>query len=195
MCYSSVPPSAGRFFQFLQMTVLDILLAIPMGWLIFRGWKKGLVREVATLAGVLVGIWAAVHMSQWVIELLGLEGENAVIIAFFVAFVGALVLTYLLGRGVEQLLKTAKMSIINRVAGAALGFLKALCILAVLLSNIVILDHTERLITPKMKEESLLYKPVYDVGGRLTDSLKQYICEHHEEWKQVVITKDKEEVE
>ncbi len=166
-----------------------------MGWLIFRGWKKGLVREVATLAGVLVGIWAAVHMSQWVIELLGLEGENAVIIAFFVAFVGALVLTYLLGRGVEQLLKTAKMSIINRVAGAALGFLKALCILAVLLSNIVILDHTERLITPKMKEESLLYKPVYDVGGRLTDSLKQYICEHHEEWKQVVITKDKEEVE
>lgn len=174
------------------MTVLDIVLAIPMGWLIFRGWKKGLVREVATLAGILAGIWAAVHLSQWVIELLDLKGESAVIIAFFIAFVGALVLTYLLGRGIEGLMKAAKLSILNHIAGATLGMLKALCILAVLLSNIVILDSHEKLITPKMKEESLLYKPVYNTGSRLTDSLKQFIDEHKDEWKETVRPSDKE---
>ena len=56
------------------MTILDILLAIPLGWLIFKGWKRGLVREAATLAGVVAGIWASVHLSQWVAELLGLKG-------------------------------------------------------------------------------------------------------------------------
>lgn len=162
-----------------------------MLWLIYRGWKRGLVREVATLVGVLAGIWAAVHLSQWVSELLGLKGENAIIIAFFVAFVGALVLAYLLGRMVEGLLKMAKISIVNRIAGAALGLIKALCILAVLLSNVVMLDRHEKLITSKLKEESILYKPVSTTGNQLTASLRQYIDEHKDEWKQA-ITVDKE---
>ena len=168
------------------MNMLDIVLAVPMLWLVYRGWRRGLVREVTTLAGVLAGIWAAVHLSQLISELLGLQGENSVIIAFFVAFVGALVLAYLLGRMVEGLLKAAKLSIANRVAGAALGLVKALCILAVLLNNVVMLDNHEKVITKTMKEESILYKPVWDTGNRLTASLKQFIDEHKDEWKEAV---------
>ena len=193
MCYSGVPPPVGRFFQYKDMNILDIVLAVPMLWLIYRGWRRGLIREVATLVGVLAGIWAAVHLSQWVGELLGLKGENAIIIAFFVAFVGALVLAYLLGRMVEGMLKAAKLSIVNRLAGATLGLVQALCILAVVLSNLVILDHHEKVITCKMKEESILYKPVITTGNRLTTSLRQYIEEHKEEWKQAIATANKEE--
>lgn len=154
------------------MTVLDIVLGVPMAWLMYRGWRRGLVREVATLAGVLAGIWAATHLSGWVCEVLGLNGENAVLIAFFVAFVGALVLSYLLGRGVEKLMKKAHIGLVNRIAGAALGLIKALCILAVLLNNVVMLDKHEKLITPKLKEESLLYRPVWNTGNRLTAEIK-----------------------
>lgn len=168
------------------MNVLDIVLAIPMLWLVYRGWKRGLVREAATLIGVLAGIWAAVHLSQLICELLSLKGESSVIIAFFIAFVGALVLAWLLGRMVEGLMKAAHLSIINHIAGAALGLVKALCILAVLLSNVVLLDSHERVITPQTKEESRLYKPVYDTGNRLTASLRQFINDHKEEWEKVV---------
>lgn len=168
------------------MNVLDIVLAIPMLWLVYRGWKRGLVREAATLIGVLAGIWAAVHLSQLICELLSLKGENSVIIAFFIAFVGALVLAWLLGRMVEGLMKAAHLSIINHIAGAALGLAKALCILAVLLSNVVLLDSHERVIAPQTKEESRLYKPVYDTGNRLTASLRQFINDHKEEWEKVV---------
>lgn len=168
------------------MNVLDIVLAIPMLWLVYRGWKRGLVREAATLIGVLAGIWAAVHLSQLICELLSLKGESSVIIAFFIAFVGALVLAWLLGRMVEGLMKAAHLSIINHIAGAALGLVKALCILAVLLSNVVLLDSHERVITPQTKEESRLYKPVYDTGNRLTASLRQFINDHKEEWAKVV---------
>lgn len=168
------------------MNVLDIVLAIPMLWLVYRGWKRGLVREAATLIGVLAGIWAAVHLSQLICELLSLKGESSVIIAFFIAFVGALVLAWLLGRMVEGMMKAAHLSIINHIAGAALGLVKALCILAVLLSNVVLLDSHERVITPQTKEESRLYKPVYDTGNRLTASLRQFINDHKEEWEKVV---------
>ena len=160
------------------MTLIDILLAIPLAWLIYKGWKRGLVREAATLAGVVAGIWASVHLSQWVAELLGLEGDSAILIAFFVTFVGAMVLAYLLGRSLEGLMKAAKLSLLNRVAGALLGMCKALCILAVILNGIVMLDKGQALITPDTKERSLLYRPVYATGNRLTESLKQFIADH-----------------
>ena len=168
------------------MNILDILIAVPLAVFIFLGWKKGVVREVATLVGVLVGIWAAVHLSQVVAELIGLEGENAVLIAFIVCFVGALVLTWLLGRLVEGLLKATKLSIVNRIAGALLGTVKALCILAVMLNTVVMLDTNEKLLKPELKEKSILYTPVYNTGNRLMDSLKQFVADHREEWEQTL---------
>ena len=168
------------------MNILDIILAAPLVVFIVLGWKRGLVREVATLAGVLLGIWAAVHLSQLVAELLGLEGESAVLIAFLVCFVGALVLTWLLGRLVEGLLKATKLSVVNHLAGALLGTLKALCILAVLLNSVVMLDHEQKLLKPELKEESMLYKPVYSTGNRLMESLKQFVTDHRDEWETAI---------
>lgn len=144
------------------------------------------MREVATLVGLLAGIWAAVHLSQEVAELLGLKSENAVLVAFFVCFVGALVLAWMIGRMVEGLMKAAHISTVNRVLGAASGMLKALCILAVLLNYAVMLDRKEEVLKPETKEESLLYKPVYNTGNKLTSSLKQFIADHKEDWEKTI---------
>ena len=168
------------------MNVLDIVLGLPMLFLVYKGWRRGFVREVTTLIGVLLGIWASVHLSQQVAEWLDLRGESAVLIAFFVCFVGALVLAYLLGHMIEGLLKAANISIVNRIAGAASGLLKALCILAVLLNYVVMFDKQETLITSVTKEKSVLYKPVYTTGNRLTASLKQYVDEHKDEWQEAL---------
>ena len=167
------------------MTLLDILLAIPLFFFIFTGWKKGLVREIATLAGVLLGIWASVHLSQQVAPMLGLDGESAVLIAFIVTFLVALILTYLLGRCIEGLMKAAKLSFINRLAGALLGAAEALCILAVLLNFLVMIDGKEMILKPAVKEKSILYHPVYSTGNRLTTHLKDYIVEHKDALKEV----------
>ena len=168
------------------MNLLDILLAVPMVFLLYKGWKRGIVREVATLVGVLAGIWAAVYLSQQVAEWINLKSENAVLIAFFVCFVGAMVLAYLLGRMVEGLMKAAHISMANRVLGAVLGMLKALCVLAVLLNYVEMFDREEKLLKGDLKENSLLYKPVHNTGNRLTESLKQFIDEHKEEWEEKV---------
>ncbi|MBQ8703908.1 MAG: CvpA family protein [Bacteroidales bacterium] len=168
------------------MTLLDILLTLPLLFFIFMGWKKGLVREVATLAGVLLGVWASVHLSQQVAPLLGLDGESAVLIAFIVTFLVALMLTYLLGRCIEGLMKAAKLSLLNRLAGALLGAAKALCILAVLLNFLVMIDSNEMILKPAVKEKSVLYQPVFSTGNWLTTHLKEYIVENKETLKEVV---------
>lgn len=171
----------------MNLNVLDIILAVPMLLLVYRGWKQGLVQTIATLIGLLAGIWAAVHLSQWVAELIGLKSEDSVLIAFVVCFVGALVIAYFLGRMVEGLMKAVKLSIVNRVAGALFGLAKALCILSILLGTVVMFDRDEVLIKPELKENSLLYKPVYTTGSRLTDSLKQFVDYHKDEWRKEVL--------
>lgn len=160
------------------MTILDILLLIPLGWLVFLGWRKGVIREAATLAGIVAGIWAAVNLSKLVASLLGLTGTSAILIAFFITFVGALVLTYLLGRSIERLVKSAHLSLANKIGGATLGMAKALCILAVILNGIVLLDKNEELINRETREKSLLYTPVYKTGNLLISTLKDFIEEH-----------------
>lgn len=160
------------------MTILDILLLIPLGWLVFLGWRKGVIREAATLAGIVAGIWAAVNLSKLVANLLGLTGTSAILIAFFITFVGALVLTYLLGRSIERLVKSAHLSLANKIGGATLGMAKALCILAVILNGIVLLDKNEELINRETREKSLLYTPIYKTGNLLISTLKDFIEEH-----------------
>lgn len=172
------------------MTILDIILFIPLGWLVFRGWKKGVISEAATLAGIVAGIWAAVHLSKLVASWLDLTGEGSILIAFFITFVGALVLTYLLGRSIERLVKSAHFSLANKIAGAVFGMAKVLCVLAVLLNSIVLLDKKEKLITHDTKEKSILYKPVYSTGNLLISSLKDFIEEHKDLPEKIVGKED-----
>ena len=173
------------------MTLLDILLAVPLAIFIFLGWKRGVVREAATLAGVLIGIWAAVHFSRLISSLLGLTGESAILIAFFIIFVGTLVLAFLLGRIADRVIKSLKMNLPNKIAGAALGMVKALCILSVLLNGIILIDKNETLILQETREESLLYSPVYSTGNELISSLKEFIAEHPDLTEKLSETGDK----
>ena len=160
------------------MTLLDIILAVPLGIFVFLGWKRGVVREAAALIGVLVGIWAAVHFSRLVASLLDLTGDHSILVAFFIILVGALVLAFLLGRIAERVLKAVKMNLVNKIAGAALGMIKALCVLSVILNGIIMIDKHHHLITTEAQEESFLYKPVYATGNELISSLKDFIAEH-----------------
>ena len=82
---------------------------------------------------------------------------------------------------IEGLLKVTKMNAFNRIAGALLGLAKALCVLAVVLNFVVMIDHQEALIKPAFKEQSVLYKPVYNTGNMLMGSLKQFVDEHKDE--------------
>lgn len=173
------------------MTLLDIILAIPMGVFIFLGWKRGVIREAAALVGVLIGIWAAVHFSRLVSSLLGLTGEHSILIAFFILFVGTLVLASMLGRVAERVIKSLKMNLPNKIAGAALGMIKALCILSVILNGIIMIDKNEKLISRETRVESLLYTPVYSTGNELISSLKQFIEEHPDLTEKISETGDK----
>ena len=83
-------------------------------------------------------------------------------------------------------MKAVKLGLVNRLAGALLGAAEALCILAVALNLIVMVDSHETILKTSVKEKSILYKPVYTTGNRLTAELKTFVAEHKEEWKEAM---------
>ena len=59
--------------------------------------------------------------------------------------------------------------------------LKCLLVISILLNFILLIDHNHVIITPKAQEESILYKPAYKIGNKLSASLKTYIIQKREE--------------
>jgi len=162
------------------MNFLDIIIAIPLCYFIYKGWRRGLIFEVAALAGILIGCYAAVHFSTWVAEALELDGDGAILTAFFITFMAAVVGAFFLGKCIEGIIKMVKAHTLNRILGALCGMAKCLCILSVLLNFIMLVDKGQILITPKAKESSVLFKPSYRVGNKLTAHLKSHLdsCSH-----------------
>lgn len=159
------------------MNFLDILIAIPLIYFIYKGWKRGLIFELAMLVGVVAGSWCAIHLSKGVADLLKLEGDTAILIAFFITFVGVLVIVFFLAKAVEGFVKLVKVGKMNNLLGAALGMLKCLCVLSILLNFITLTDPEGTLISKETQEKSALFSPTYKVGSRITSDLKTYVSE------------------
>jgi membrane protein required for colicin V production len=159
------------------MNALDIILAIPMAYLIWKGYRRGLTFEVTSLAGIMLGCWIAVHFSVFVAKILGLKGGGAALVAFFITFVAVVVLSLLLGKFIQRVFKVTKLGVADHLVGALIGFLKSLCILGVLLSFLVMIDKHEIILKPTTKESSVFYKPVDKTGNWLVSSLKTYVAQ------------------
>lgn len=156
----------------MAMNFLDILIAIPLLYFIYKGWRRGLIFELATLVGIIAGCYAATHFSAWVADVLKLDGDAAILIAFFITFVGVVLLAVVLGKAVEGFVKLVKVGRANNVLGAAFGMLKCLVIISVLINLLLMVDPDAHIITPKTSESSLLFKPTHTIGNRLTAHLK-----------------------
>lgn len=163
------------------MNTLDIILAIPLCYFIYKGWRRGFIFELAALAGIIAGCWAAIHLSTFVADALGIEGERTVLIAFFVTFLGVVIGAYFLGKAIEGIIKMVKANTLNKLLGAIFGMAKCLCVLSILLSFVLIVDKNHVIITPETQQESKLYKPTYTIGNKLTTALKTYVQEIREE--------------
>ena len=157
------------------MNFLDIIIALPLGWLIFKGYRRGIIFELASLLAVIVGCILAVRFANWFSALVGLDGHNAYLISFFIIFLIVIVLSLSLAKLAEKFVKLIHVGLVNNLAGAFLGLLKGLCIIGVLLYYVAIIDLNERVLTRDAKQQSMLYRPVERSGKHLAGRMDAYV--------------------
>ena len=119
------------------MNLIDILIWAVLLCFIVKGFMKGLVRQVCSLLGFLVGGWAAFSYYPYLAgasrHLIRLPSQVAVPLSFLLIFIVVGLLFYLLGHFLTVLSKIMLLGWVNRFGGVVLGFLEGAFILCMLL--------------------------------------------------------------
>jgi len=155
------------------MNWLDIILAIPMLWFLYRGFRNGLIIELASLAALVLGIYVALHFSfyveDWLIDHFDIADKYLSIISFALTFLIVALLVFLAGKIIHKLVGIVFLGFINRLAGGIFGLLKTALVLSVILYFINSFDSS--LIKAEIKEDSILYEPVESIVPMLIPRL------------------------
>lgn len=146
------------------MNYIDIILIVPLLWAAYRGFTKGLIIEVASLAALILGIWGAIKFSWFTSELLVEKFEMTTqylhLISFSITFVAIVIAVHLLARVLDKLAKLVALGLVVRVTGAIFGVIKIAFVLSIILVIINTADRSKGFLPTKEVEGSLLYKPI-----------------------------------
>ena len=136
------------------MNYLDIIFAVPLLWGIIRGFRKGLVIEIASLIAIIAGVYGAIHFSYFISEKLNLTSEYAALISFAITFVLIVVIIFLFAKLLEKSMNLLALGFFNKLAGALFSMLKFAFILSVLLLIIDKASPGKPLISEETRKES-----------------------------------------
>ncbi len=146
------------------MNTLDIIILAVVALLTLLGLRKGFIISLATLAGLLLGIYLAMHFSQYAAGVIERNFHPATfwlpILAYAATFLVVLTGVYFIGKLVEKMVEMAGMSILNHLGGALIGFAKGVLIMSAALYLIALADPKETLLSPPAKQKSMFYRPV-----------------------------------
>jgi membrane protein required for colicin V production len=145
------------------MNLLDFIILLPVIWLIIRGFQKGLILELASLIGIILGIIAAYYFANNVQNLIkeyfSVKEQTSRIIAYIAIFLTVMIIVYLIGKMLEGLIDVVAMGWLNKLLGAIVGLAKGIVVVCIILYIFEKTDTHQNVITPGVKAGSFFYQP------------------------------------
>jgi membrane protein required for colicin V production len=150
------------------MNYIDIIIIIILALAMVRGFINGFVREIASLAALILGIWGAIKFSSFtaarLYDYFDMTGKYVGIIAFMITFLIIVVVIHFIGLLVDKLMEAVALGFVNKLLGIAFGLLKSVLIMSVVFVVLNAIDQ-HRAFLPKEKiEGSMLYSPISDIA-------------------------------
>jgi len=142
------------------MNYLDIILAIPLLWAIYRGFTKGFIIEVTSLIALFLGVYGAIHFSYYISDLLKLNSAYSTLISFAVTFLIIVIVVFFFAKMLEKSINLLALGFLNKLAGAFFSLLKIAFILSVLLIFINKINSKTSIISEDARKGSFLYPAV-----------------------------------
>lgn len=138
------------------MNYLDILILIPIVWFAYKGFSHGFIREIFAIIALILGLYCSFPLTDDISQWIGNENiPQAVYTA--ICFLLIIILTSVIGKLVEKIIKLIIPELINNLAGSIFSIAKVLTICSMILFFIESIDSKERILTKEVKEKSFLY--------------------------------------
>lgn len=149
------------------MIALDIGILVISLWLAYKGFTKGIIIELASLIALGLGVFGAIHFSNllnpYIINF-GISEKYTPIVSFAATFILILLVVHLIAKLITKLIDALSLSFLNKIGGALFGALKGLLICTVIILYVNKLDQRISFLSTDMKESSIFYKPMLEIG-------------------------------
>jgi membrane protein required for colicin V production len=158
------------------MATIDIVLVIPLAWSLFRGFRKGLILELAMLAGLVAGIYIGLHFSRFAADFIRdnfhIHGAYLPLLSFAVVFFLIMTGVWLIGKLLEKFAEAVFLGIFNKILGALFGMIKMALILSFFLLILNGFAANHQIISQEQQQKSWLYKPISRLAIFLIPKIK-----------------------
>lgn len=156
------------------MNYIDLIIALFLAWFAYKGFTKGLIIELASLAALILGIYAALYFSDvtadFLVTYFKAGKKHLSLVAFVLTFILVVIGVVTLGRILEKFIDILLLGFLNKLTGAVFGILKGMLILSLLLMLLAYMG-VGNLLNEKTRESSLFYEPVESVAPLLYQQL------------------------
>lgn len=158
------------------MNYIDIILLLPLLYGAYKGFSKGLIIEVATLLGLLLGVYITIRFSgyteDFLRDFLNISFEYLSYVALGITFLVVVVIISLLGKMLTKLINIISLGLVNKLLGTVLGIAKYFIILCIVLLVVNALNQRFHFISEKAEEGSFLYNAFLTFAQRMYNMIK-----------------------
>lgn len=158
------------------MNYFDIIIIIPLIWGAYKGFKKGIIIEIASFIALGLGIWGGMKFSsisaKYLSEAFDIAENIMPLISFAATFIIIVIVVFTLAKMFQKIISMVALGFINKAAGALFGMLKFSLIMSVIINITNILNEQVNFIEPEMKNSSVLYEPMGKVAQIIIPGLK-----------------------
>lgn len=158
------------------MNYIDIIIILFLIFGAIRGFFKGFIIGVTTLAGLVLGVFLAMRCSSYteniLRDFLNVSPEYLRPVGWCVTFLLVVIVSYLLGKMCTKLMDAVSLGMANKIAGMMLGLVKYFVIACVLLMIVDALNNTFGFIDPESREKSVFYHPFLNFANSIYDKIR-----------------------
>ena len=153
------------------MNWIDAVIVIILVLSMLSGFINGFIKEVASLAALILGIWGAIRFSTFtagkLYDYFDMTGQYVGIIAFVVTFGLIVVLIHFIGMVADKIVTSISLGFLNRILGIAFGLLKSILILSVIFVVLNVIDSIRPFLPREKIEGSTFFNPISDIAPAL----------------------------
>jgi membrane protein required for colicin V production len=154
---------------------LDIAIVVPIVIAIAKGAWRGLIMEAASFIGLFLGVIGGILFMDQIKTLLDnfleMSETGLTILAFIIIFVTIILGVSLVAKLADYIFEVAQLSWLNRLGGAAFGFVSSFLIVGLLILLLNRVDSSFQIIPEKTKRESVFYAPISVIIPKILDVL------------------------
>lgn len=157
------------------MNSLDIIIGLFLLFGLIQGFRNGFLIELASLVGLVLGVFCAIHFSHFASDILisytEWEEQTINLAAFAITFIVVVIVVSIIARALTRIASFAALGLLNKLAGGIFGVLKMAFFASVILLFTNSFEREISFLSEEKKEASMLYEPVSSLAPMVLPKL------------------------